>query len=159
VYIEPELSILITKEVIMKAQMVSLILTGMLFFVHTITAQTEKTFAKSFHPQGRQTLVLSLADKVEVREWDNPMVRIQIKIALSNSQEGLLKALVETGRYHLTTVFDEQTVTIGAPRLTAPLQLAGGSKESVSYIIFTPRNVAIKTELDATRKMVARLNP
>ncbi|MEN9610342.1 MAG: hypothetical protein RLZZ628_1156 [Bacteroidota bacterium] len=143
----------------MKAQIVSLILTGMLFFVHSSTAQTEKIFAKSFHPQGRQTLVLNLADKVEVREWDNPMVRIQIKIALSNSGEGLLKALVETGRYHLSTVFEEQTVTVAAPRMTVPVQLGNGSKELVSYLIFAPRNVAVKIDVDASKKMVARLNP
>jgi hypothetical protein len=143
----------------MRAQIVSLILTSMLFFVHTTTAQTEKIFAKSFHPQGRQTVVLNLADKVEVREWDNPMVRIQIKITLSNSGEGLLKALVETGRYHLSTVFDEQTVTVAAPRMNVPVQLAGGSKEIISYIIFAPRNVLVRTDGDAAKKMVARLNP
>ncbi len=143
----------------MKAQIVSLILIGMLFFVHTAAAQTEKTFAKSFHPQGRSTVVLNLADKVEVREWDNPMVRIQIKITLSNSSEGLLKALVETGRYHLSTVFEEQTVTVAAPRMNVPVQLAGGSKEIISYIIFAPRNVLVRTDGDAAKKMVARLNP
>jgi hypothetical protein len=143
----------------MKAQIVSLILSSMLFFAHALTAQTEKTFAKSFHPQGRQTVVLNLADKVEVREWDNPMVRIQIKITLSNSGEGLLKALVETGRYHLATSFDEQTITVTAPRMTVPVQLAGGSKEIVSYIIFAPRNVLVRTDGDAAKKMVARLNP
>jgi hypothetical protein len=143
----------------MKAQMVSVILMSMLFFVHSTTAQTEKIFAKSFHPQGRQTIVLNLADKVEIREWDNPMVRIQIKIALSNSGEGLLKALVETGRYHLSTVFEEQTVTVAAPRMAVPVQLGGGSKELVSYIIFAPRNVVVRTEVDAAKKIVARLNP
>ena len=143
----------------MRAQIVSLILMSMLFFAHATTAQTEKTFAKSFHPQGRQTVVLNLADKVEVREWDHPMVRIQVKISLSNSGEGLLKALVETGRYHLTTVFDEQNVTVTAPRMNVPVQLSGGSKEMISYVIFAPRGVLIRTDADGAKKMIARLNP
>ncbi|MEY4936863.1 MAG: hypothetical protein RIS64_3222 [Bacteroidota bacterium] len=143
----------------MKAPIVFLILIGMLFFAHATTAQTEKTFAKSFHPQGRQTVVLNLADKVEVREWDNPMVRIQIKITLSNSGEGLLKALVETGRYHLATAFDEQNVTVTAPRMNVPVQLTGGSKEIISYLVFAPRGILVKTDADGAKKMVARLNP
>ncbi|MEQ8706188.1 MAG: hypothetical protein RIC19_19810 [Phaeodactylibacter sp.] len=119
-------------------------LTILLLFATTtlIGQQVEKTLVKSFNLNGAQTVSLNVDAPVEVADWDQPFVRVQMHIELDRGTEALLKSLVRAGRYNLTAEESDQVYGISAPNLGREVTISGHPlSDRVSFVIKKPRNV------------------
>lgn len=119
-------------------------LTVLLLFAATslIGQQAEKTLVKSFNLGGLQTVSLGVDAPVEVTDWDQPFLRVQMHIEIDRGTEGLLKSLVRAGRYNLTSEQEEGIYTITAPNLEREVKIGGHLlSDKVSFVIKKPRNV------------------
>jgi hypothetical protein len=124
------------------------------------TGQAERVFVKSINLIGRQTVLLNIGDNVQTIPTDNDVVRVQMTVKVSNTNDATLKAIAETGRYMLKTDFSVQDVTLSVPGLQRELKLNGNSlNETVTYIVFVPKNIQVLLNTDNKAKVVARLNP
>lgn len=120
-------------------------LTILLLFATTtlIGQQVEKTLVKSFNLNGMQTVSLNIDAPVEVVDWDQPFLRVQMHIELDRGSEALLKSLVRAGRYNLTAEETEDTYGIVAPNLGREIKIGGHPlNDRISFVIKKPRNVA-----------------
>lgn len=131
-----------------------------LLLLHSIaTGQSEKTFVKSFPLSGRQTVVLNLGENIQTTSWDNDVVRIQMTVSVPTN-ESTLKALAETGRYMLKSELNVQDLTVSVPGILNTVKLNGMIvKETISFLVFVPKNVTVLKNTDAKVKTVARLMP
>ncbi|MCI4650725.1 hypothetical protein [Phaeodactylibacter sp.] len=120
-------------------------LTILLLFATTtlIGQQVEKTLVKSFNLGGLQTVSLNVEAPVEVVDWDQPFMRVQMHIELDRGSEALLKSLVRAGRYNLTADEAEGTYSIVAPNLGREIKIGGQPlNDRISFVIKKPRSVA-----------------
>lgn len=131
----------------MKTSIASLIFCFSFLFGTTIShgQQAEKTLVKSFNLKGNQLVLLDLAGNVEVKEWNNELMRIQITVGLENGTEAMLKSLVQAGRYNLDSDDTTGEFTVLAPGLQRKVTVRGNELlENISYTIFAPAKVSIK---------------
>lgn len=134
--------------------------TTCMFLALTCTAQAqniaEKTLVKSFNLQGSQEVLLDLKGDVDVQEWNNDIMRVQITIGIPNGNEAMLKSLVRAGRYNLRSkTNDEDAYLVFAPGLDREIKLKGQPlKEILSYQIFAPSNVIVKQTTEASTSNV-----
>ncbi len=114
------------------------------------TAQSvEKTFVKSFNLQGNNIVILDLNGDVEVKEWDNKLVRVQMTVSLESSSTNILKALLQAGRYNLKSNDTEDGYVINMPGMQKEIK---GRKlgEKVKYLIYAPSDVLVKMQDSAS---------
>lgn len=113
--------------------------------------QVEKTLVKSFNLQGYHVVFLDLPGPVEVKPWNNDVMRIQMSVTLKNGSEAMLKSLVETGRYNLRSTVDQHGFRVFSPGLEKEIMVRGKHmEESVSFIVFAPQDVQVKMTNDAS---------
>ena len=138
----------------------SLLLLLPFLLLHGIaSAQSEKTFVKSFNLMGRQTVVLNLGDNIQISQWDNDVVRVQMTVSVYTS-DATLKALAESGRYSLKSELSVQDLMVTVPSLSNVVKLNGTElKEAVSFTVLVPKNVTVLKNTDVKTKIVAKLNP
>ncbi len=123
------------------------------FSVHAQSA--EKTLVKSFNLKGNNVVQLDLDGDIEVKEWDNPIMRIQISVSIENSNSTILKALVKAGRYNLASAEENGEYRVFAPGVDREVKIKGTAlTENLSYIVFAPKDVLVKTRMDATTSAV-----
>ncbi len=121
--------------------------------------QSEKTFVKSFNLMGRQTVVLNLGDNIQISQWDNDVVRVQMTVSVFTT-DATLKALAESGRYSLKSELSIQDLTVTVPSISNVVKLNGTElKEAVSFTVLVPKNVMVLKNADVKTKIVAKLNP
>lgn len=121
--------------------------------------QSEKTFVKSFNLMGRQTVVLNLGDNIQISQWDNDVVRVQMTVSVFTS-DATLKALAESGRYILKSDLSVQDLMVTVPSLSNVVKLNGTElREAVSFTVLVPKNVTVLKNTDVKTKIVAKLNP
>ncbi len=102
-------------------------------------AQVDKTLIKSFNLQGQSAMTLDLRHPVEVRNWTNESVQIQMNIHFPNGTESSLKSLIQTGRYNMVSESNEQGLQIKCPSLQRAVTYNGGSlNEVISFVVFVP---------------------
>ena len=119
----------------------------LLFFSFTVSfgQQAEKTFVKSFNTEGHINVLLDLPGKVEVKTWNNDIVRIQMTVALPHGNDALLTSLVEAGRYNLRSASGAEGLTIYLPGLTKEVSIRGKAlEEQFSFIVFAPEKIGVK---------------
>jgi len=136
-------------------------ITALLLVTNFVTGQeADKTLVKSFNLAGNTVVDLDLAGNIEVREWDNPIMRIQIGISLENSNSNVLKALVKAGRYNLSSDEENGVYRVFAPGVDREVKLKGVAlKENLDYIVFAPKDVLVKKRDDsATSAIVPDMN-
>ncbi|MFK7933626.1 MAG: hypothetical protein AB8G22_08950 [Saprospiraceae bacterium] len=105
----------------------------------------EKTLVKSFNLDGNQLVELFLAGDVEVQEWNNPILRIQMSLSLPNGNNAMLKSLIQGGRYNLKGESTAEEYEIKSPNLQKKITVGGQElHEKVSYLVYAPTNVIIK---------------
>jgi hypothetical protein len=137
-----------------------LLLLPLLLLPSFATGQAERTFVKSFNLQGRQTVVLNLGDNVQINQWDNDLVRVQMTISIPSTNDGILKSIAESGRYILRNDMTVQSFVIDVPGIIKSMKINGNElKETISYIVFMPKNVTVLKNTDPAVKIVAKLNP
>lgn len=113
--------------------------------------QAEKTLVKSFNVDNEQQVTLDLPGQVEVKHWNNKVMRVQMTITLENGSVPMLKSLITAGRYNLTSEMIEGNYTILAPNFAREIKLRGAPlKEKVSYIVYSPENVHIQLTGEAS---------
>lgn len=123
------------------------------------SGQSEKTFVKSFNLMGRQTVVLNLGDNIQISQWDNDVVRVQMTVSVYTS-DATLKALAESGRYILKSDLSVQDLMVTVPSLSNVVKLNGTElREAVSFTVLVPKNVTVLKNTDVKTKIVAKLNP
>ena len=121
--------------------------------------QSEKTFVKSFNLMGRQTVVLNLGDNIQISQWDNDVVRVQMTVSVFTT-DATLKALAESGRYILKSDLSVQDLMVTVPSISNVVKLNGTElKEAVSFTVLVPKNVMVLKNADVKTKIVAKLNP
>jgi hypothetical protein len=123
----------------------------MLFTATLHGQQTEKTLVKSFNLKGNQFVLLDLDGNVEVKEWNNELMRVQINVALENGTEAMLKSLVQAGRYNLKSDDSTGEFKVVAPGLQRKVTVRGQELvENISYTIFAPGKVNVRLTNEAS---------
>lgn len=113
--------------------------------------QAEKTLVKSFNIDGEQEVILDLPGEVEVKHWNNKVMRVQMTISLGNGSVPMLKSLISAGRYNLDTKTDESNYTVYAPNIAREIKLRGEPlKEKIAYTVFSPEHVTITLSNNAS---------
>ena len=112
----------------------------------TVFAQTiEKTLVKSFNLKGKQIVVMNVEDNVDVKEWNNDIMRVQMSIELSNGTNSMLKSLVQARRYNIVSAVDGEALNINVPGLSKTVTIGGQTlTEKITYTVFAPSNVEVK---------------
>lgn len=123
----------------------------LIFAITVATSQAEKTLVKSFNLKGMQVVELDLDGAVEVIEWKNTILRIQLKIAIEQGNESTLKSLVRAGRYNLYSKVGDEDFKIFAPGTKKGMKISGQDlNENVSYIVYAPENVIVRMAGEAS---------
>ena len=123
----------------------------LIFAIAISSAQSEKTLVKSFNLKGMQIVVLDVDGDVEVREWKNKIMRVQLTIAIDRGNESTLKSLVRAGRYNLYSKVNEEDFEIFAPGTKKEIKFGGQSlNENISYIVYAPENVIVRMAGEAS---------
>ncbi|MEK7254769.1 MAG: hypothetical protein AAB316_08495, partial [Bacteroidota bacterium] len=93
-----------------------------------------------------QSILLDLDGAVEVKEWNQDQVRIQMTITLQNGSEIMLKSLVQAGRYNVESSEKDGELKIYVPGLAKHVRMRNGEDllETVSFQVFAPANVSLK---------------
>lgn len=116
-----------------------------------LSAQVEKTLVKSFNLQGHDVVTLDLKGDVEVQEWNNKIIRVQMVISLDGGSNAMLKSLVQIGRYNLKSKIGESEFLVYAPGMNKEIRLKDRKlNEKVSYLVYAPSNVNVKVADEAS---------
>lgn len=133
---------------IMKAR--TIILTGIYFLIATsfvVAQNVEKTLVKSFNLKGAEAIYLNVEGDVDVVQWDNKYLRVQMTIELKNSNNQILKSLISARRYNLEANYTDAGVSIAVPGLEKNVMIKGVKlNEYISYTIMAPRNTTVTIE-------------
>ncbi len=99
----------------------------------------EKSFVQSFNLQTRKIVVVDLVGTVQVKEWGNDVMRVQMDVSLIKGVPNTLKGLATTGRYLLRPQLDDDKVRLNAPGMDKKVTYRGITiVEDVQYIICVP---------------------
>lgn len=116
-------------------------------FTFSVTAQTTggKTFTKAFNTDGKGILRLELPESADLKIWDNPSIRFEITISLSNGNTAMLNELANIGRYNLVAVSAGDVLMITAPNLQKQLKVKGEElKEAINFVVFIPKDMQVE---------------
>lgn len=124
----------------------------LMIMVCSLSAQSEeKTLVKAFNLEGNQVVTVALEGDIEVQTWQNSTMRIMINVSLENGNDAILKSLVQARRYFLKSESDEGGMKVFAPGLDKKVTVRGTElKEQISYVVFVPEYVTVKTGDEAT---------
>ena len=123
----------------------------LIFAITIATSQSEKTLVKSFNLKGMQVVELDVDGDVEVIEWDNTIMRIQLTIMIDRGNESTLKSLVRAGRYNLYSKIGDEDFKIFAPGTKKEIKISGQDlNENISYIVYAPENVIVRMAGEAS---------
>ncbi|MEL6866478.1 MAG: hypothetical protein AAFP19_18780 [Bacteroidota bacterium] len=114
----------------------------------------EKVLVKSFNLKGKDVIVLDLEGEVEVQQWKNDIMRVQMTVALTNRNSTTLKSLIRAGRYNLKSKVDNDACVVYAPGMQRDIRIKGQElKENISFVVYAPENVIVKvgTETSAAK--------
>lgn len=119
-----------------------------LIIVTTLTinlfGQTQKTFVKSF-PNPTNSITVDLNGPVEIKEWNQPFVRVLTTVNIDNGNNNVLTELAKTGRYRLLTKQTESNTTVYTNEKHDPLKYRGQTiTEKIEYTVFVPMYSKVK---------------
>lgn len=104
-----------------------------------LVGQTQKTFVKSF-PNPETSINIEVDGTVEVKEWEQPFVRVLTTVNIDNGNNSVLTTLAKTGRYRLLTKNTVSNTTVYKNEKHDPLKYKGQLiTEKIEYIIFVPK--------------------
>jgi hypothetical protein len=114
----------------------------------------EKVLVKSFNPQGKNVVMLDLSSgKVEIKRSESGLIRVEMTIALANTNEATLQSLIVAGRYNLQADSNNNdALSISAPGLQHAVKLKGQDlKETIRYQVTIPKNLELKLSPNTTK--------
>ena len=110
-----------------------------------LSQMSSKTLVKSFNLQGLQTIDLQLYGEVQVQEWDNDIVRVQMTITSDNMAESTLKSLIKAGRYNLKSKEVKDAMKIYLPGVEREVRIKGTPiNDDITYVINVPSSIFVK---------------
>lgn len=125
-----------------------------LFFVTTLMfgqVNAEKTLVKSFNLKGNDVVLLDLKGDVEVKHWNNEIMRVQMTIGIGNGSSSMLKSLITAGRYNLSSKSSDEGLVVLSPGMVRDVKIKGSKlEEKISYIVFAPEDITVKLGGDAS---------
>ncbi|MBR9920928.1 MAG: hypothetical protein GYB31_08810 [Bacteroidetes bacterium] len=135
----------------MKGRIYTLALLLMFGAASRLQAQeVEKTLVQSLNPGDNFAVQFDMTGPVEVREWDNTIIRIQTTIQLHNATETILRGLIRAGRYSPTGVSEDGLYLVSIPGLSKQVTVGGQElQESFSYIIYVPKEMSVELPEEA----------
>ncbi|HFC01125.1 MAG TPA: hypothetical protein ENJ53_10005 [Phaeodactylibacter sp.] len=106
---------------------------------------TERTLVKSFNLKGKDMVMMNVNGDVEVKEWNQDIMRIEVSINLTNGTSSMLKSLIRAKRYNLTSVVNGDALEIQMPSLKRKVKVSGKElTEKITYTVFAPADVQVK---------------
>ena len=129
------------------------ILSLIVFVSFSYGQNTQKTLVKTFNLKGSKAVVLDTKSSVEVKEWSNETMRIQMSITLENANTHMLKYLITKGRYNLSTELTDDGLVVSFPGRKKDVVVNKNGdklKEVVTYTVFVPSDVTAKTLTELT---------
>lgn len=126
-------------------QLFSTVLLATLVASTTFAQQAEKVLVKSFNLKGKDVVVMNVDGNVEVKEWNNDIMRVQMSIELTNGTNSMLKSLIQAKRYNLISSVKGEEMMIAMPSLEKQVKVSGRElTERISYTVFAPADVQVK---------------
>lgn len=134
----------------MKTRMLMLATAFLLSSTIGFGQQAEKTLVKAFNVTGHNSVFMDVDGNVEVQTWNEPTLRVMMKVTLLNGTETVLKSLMTAGRYNLDFKLENGRYSIVAPGLDRQVKLSAGQDlgEQVTYTVYAPQNLLVKTRTD-----------
>jgi hypothetical protein len=106
---------------------------------------SEKILVSTINMNQQNTLIFDLEGPVEVRKWSDSFVQVQAAIFIENSNDAVLKSLVQAGRYQLKNRITADGLVVEAPSLGKQVSVGGVTlKERMSYLVYVPENITVK---------------
>lgn len=125
----------------------------MMLLVTSVTfgQSSEKILVKAFNLQGNKSVVLDLDGGVEVQEWNENYLRVQMTVEIDNDNEAMLKSLMKVGRYNLKGAANNGSFEITMPNTQKTVTVGGRElKETFSYVVYAPKNVDVSNKSEAS---------
>jgi len=136
------------------------VLIALVLGTQMMMAQTQKTFVKSFNLEGNNFVVVKLDGAVEVKEWNEPIVRVHTNVELENGSSSVLKQFLMLGRYNLSSRLNNGDYVIESAQRVPNVKYKGQVLvEKVTYTVFAPSNVEVTIEGDETTSTVGGIDP
>ncbi|HMR43859.1 MAG TPA: hypothetical protein PKC40_08495 [Saprospiraceae bacterium] len=121
------------------------ILPLLLLSISNFGQSASRTLVKSFNLQGMNQIVLELDGDVEIKEWNNPSMRIQMLIELEDGSNSVLHSLITSHRYDLKSRIENNEFQIFAPGLQKQVIMGGKElKEKIRFVINIPQNTLLR---------------
>lgn len=106
---------------------------------------SEKILVSTINMNQQNTLIFDPEGPVEVRKWSDSFVQVQATIFIENSNDAVLKSLVQAGRYQLKNRITADGLVVEVPSLSKQVSVGGVTlKERMSYVVFVPENITAK---------------
>ena len=131
----------------MKVRAYLLTTTFLLCATGLLLSQTvvEKVLVKSFNLNGSESVDLQLAGNVEVEEWNNDIMRVQMTITAENTSETTIKSLIKAGRYNIKSKEGENTYMVYVPGIEREIRVKGlPLNDDVSYVVSVPHGTFVR---------------
>ena len=120
-------------------------LSFLLTFTVSAFAQTaEKTLSKSFNTEGKTRISFELPGNVDLKIWDQPTIKVEVRIALPNGSASMLNELANVGRYNMSSTPGEQDLIISAPNMLRSVKVKGETLlEVMDYVVYIPEGLEV----------------
>lgn len=120
------------------------LITLLLVLANGVAGQTQKTLVKTLAlAPTTASLQFDLPATVEVKEWDEPTLRLVTTVE-ANVGENVLKALAAAGRYTYTTktALTTGVTTVMLPKVATPVVISGQALEDhLQVLVYIPRGL------------------
>jgi len=119
-----------------------IVMLAMILVANIAFAQAQRTFVKSFNLKGDNQVVVNLDAPVEVKEWDQDVVRVLMNVSFENANDSALRFFTEKGRYRVLQNTKNGTLTISAVPREGNIKYQGRQvEEVVTYTVLIPGDV------------------
>lgn len=120
------------------------LITLLLVLANGVAGQTQKTLVKTLAlAPTTASLQFDLPATVEVKEWDEPTLRLVTTVE-ANVGENVLKALAAAGRYTYTTktALTTGVTTVMLPKVATQIVISGQALEDhLQVLVYIPRGL------------------
>jgi hypothetical protein len=139
--------------------LLSIVFTCLLFAPSLHGQGAEKVLVKSFNLEGNYAVKLDLPGIVEVREWENSYMRVEMRVSVSNISDGLLRTLIESGRYNIYGKPDAGIYKVFIPGLAKQVKVSGKEiEETFSFVVLRPSKVEVIDNLEEEGEPVSEVD-
>lgn len=120
--------------------LMSLMLLSQSFFAQS----SQRTLVKSFNVQNLDIVTFDIDGQVEIQEWDQPMLRVQMEIKLENGSDKVLRGLIAAKRFDLDSERINGELKIFSDKLAKNVTFRGEEiSENVKFVIKAPKGLVV----------------